>query len=151
MLVSGLDMINNTDELSLNLLSEWITGMAGCDSAQEEQAVIAKVIIAGENHLFRYLSRTATDFANKIRIDRSGNSVRSSAKILSHKGYQEMKSYDELRIKEDLIAMNKLDSLLSDVLHSCCVMLMPGEFDPTCHNSLPQQPFHPCTLQKSAR
>lgn len=51
LLVSGLDLVNNTDNLSLDLLSEWITGMAGCTNVQEEEAVIVQVIIAGENYL----------------------------------------------------------------------------------------------------
>lgn len=79
-----------------------------------------------------------------------GNSIRSSAKVY-YKGYSEAKSNDQLKIKEDIIAMRKLDSFLSNILHCCCVMLMPGEFDPTCHCSMPQQPFHPCTLEKSSR
>ncbi|CAL1686556.1 unnamed protein product [Lasius platythorax] len=126
LLVSGLDLVNNTDQLSLDLFSEWITGMAGCIDAQEEEAVIARVIIAG-------------------------NTVRGSGKIYHHKGYHETKSYDQLKIKEDITAMHKLDAFLSNILHCCCVVLMPGEFDPTCNYSMPQQPFHPCTLQKSAR
>lgn len=55
LLVSGLDLVNNTNDLSLDLLSEWITGMAGSSSAQEEEeAVIARVIIAGEDSLSNY-------------------------------------------------------------------------------------------------
>ena len=49
LLISGLDLVNNTDEFSLDLLSEWITGMAGCTNVQKEEAAIAKVIIAGTN------------------------------------------------------------------------------------------------------
>lgn len=126
LLVSGLDLVNNTDELSLDLLLEWITGMAGNASVQKEEAVITRIIIAG-------------------------NTIRGSTKIYSHKGYHEIKSHDQLKIKEDIMAMNKLDAFLSNILHCCCVVLMPGEFDPTCNYSMPQQPFHPCTLQKSAR
>ncbi|EFN73926.1 DNA polymerase delta subunit 2 [Camponotus floridanus] len=126
LLVSGLNLVNNTDQLSLDLLSEWITGMAGCINAQEEEAVIARVIIAG-------------------------NSICDSAKIYYHKGYHETKSYDQHKIKADITAMHKLDSFLSTILHCCYVVLMPGEFDPACNYSMPQQPFHPCTLQKSAR
>ncbi|XP_072748042.1 DNA polymerase delta subunit 2 isoform X2 [Anoplolepis gracilipes] len=126
LLVSGLDLVNNADQLSLDLLLEWITGMAGCTDAQEEEAVIARVIIAG-------------------------NTIRGSTKIHYHKGYRETKSYDQLKIKEDIAAMHKLDTFLSNILHCCYVMLMPGEFDPACTYSMPQQPFHPCTLQKSAR
>ncbi|XP_071649840.1 DNA polymerase delta subunit 2 [Temnothorax longispinosus] len=126
LLVSGLDLVNNTDELSLDLLSEWITGMAGCADAQKEEAVIARVIIAG-------------------------NTIRGSAKIYNHKGYHEIKSHDQRKIKEDVMAMHKLDAFLSNILHCCCVVLMPGEFDPACNYTMPQQPFHPCTLHKSAR
>ncbi|XP_050460366.1 DNA polymerase delta subunit 2-like [Cataglyphis hispanica] len=126
LLVSGLDFVNNTDQLSLDLLSEWITGMAGSINVQEEEAVVARVIIAG-------------------------NTIRGSTKIYYHKGYRETKSYDQLKIKEDITAMHKLDTFLSNILHCCCVILMPGEFDPACNYSMPQQPFHPCTLQKSAR
>ncbi|XP_011631379.1 DNA polymerase delta subunit 2-like [Pogonomyrmex barbatus] len=126
LLVSGLELVNNTNEFSLDLLSEWITGMVGCANAQEEEAVITRMIIAG-------------------------NSIRGSAKIYSYKGYHEIKSHDQLKIKEDIIAMHKLDIFLSNILHCCCVVLMPGEFDPTCNYSMPQQPFHPCTLQKSSR
>ncbi|XP_029171239.1 DNA polymerase delta subunit 2-like isoform X2 [Nylanderia fulva] len=126
LLVSGLDLVNNADQLSLDLLSEWITGMVGSINTQEEEAVIARVIVAG-------------------------NTIRGSANIHHHTGYNETKSYDQLKIKEDITAMHKLDSYLSNILHCCCVVLMPGEFDPTCNYSMPQQPFHPCTLQKSAR
>ena len=80
-----------------------------------------------------------------------GNSIRSSTKIFSLKGYHEIKSHDQLKIKEDVIAMHKLDTFLSNILNYCCVVLMPGEFDPTCNYSMPQQPFHPCTLEKSVR
>jgi len=48
LLVSGLDLVNNKDDLCLDLLSEWITGMAGRTDAQMEEAVIARVIITGE-------------------------------------------------------------------------------------------------------
>ncbi|XP_014480531.1 PREDICTED: DNA polymerase delta subunit 2-like [Dinoponera quadriceps] len=126
LLVSGLDLVNNTDDLSLDLLSEWITGMAGCANAQEEEAVVAKVIIAG-------------------------NSIRSSTRLHNYKGYYETKFQDQRKIKEDLMAMRKLDSFLVKILHCCYVVLMPGQFDPTSYYSMPQQPFHPCTLQKSAR
>lgn len=48
LLVSGLDLVNNKEDLCLDLLSEWITGMAGRINAQREEAVIARVIITGE-------------------------------------------------------------------------------------------------------
>lgn len=51
LLISGLDLVNNTDELSLDLLLEWITGMIGNSDAQAEEAVIARVIIAGKKYM----------------------------------------------------------------------------------------------------
>jgi len=66
LLVSGLDLVNNTDELSLDLLSEWITGMAGCASVQKEEAVIARIIIAGiiteYRNVFIYIQMHSTYF-----------------------------------------------------------------------------------------
>lgn len=53
LLVSGLDLVNNKEDLCLDLLSEWITGMAGCINAQKEGAVIARVIITGERKLLK--------------------------------------------------------------------------------------------------
>lgn len=49
LIVSGLDLVNNTDDLSLDLFLEWVTGMAGLNNAQKEETAIAKIIIAGEN------------------------------------------------------------------------------------------------------
>lgn len=149
LLVSGLDLVNNADQLSLDLLSEWITGMAGSIDAQEEEAVIARVIIAGKKVEVYFLKSGSLIHVQIIKY--LGNTIRGSANIYHHKGYHETKSYDQLKIKEDITAMHKLDAFLSNILHCCCVVLMPGEFDPTCNYSMPQQPFHPCTLQKSAR
>lgn len=149
LLLSGLDLVNNTDQLSLDLLSEWITGMAGCINVQEEEAVIARVIIAGKKAKVYFLIGSSLIHVQIMKY--LGNTIRGSAKIYHHKGYHETKSYDQLKIKEDVTAMHKLDSFLSTILHCCYVVLMPGEFDPACNYSMPQQPFHPCTLQKSAR
>ncbi|XP_031826431.2 DNA polymerase delta subunit 2 isoform X2 [Nomia melanderi] len=81
LIISGLDLANNTQSLSLNLFSEWITGMIGCNEVQKEVASIACIIIAAQ----------------------------------------------------------------------CCpIILMPGEFDPSCH-AIPQQAFHPCILPQTSR
>lgn len=45
--LSGLDLANNFEDLSLNLLSEWICGMAGDVTVQEDATRIVRVIIAG--------------------------------------------------------------------------------------------------------
>jgi len=86
-----------------------------------------------------------------VIIHHIGNTIRSSTKPYNRKGYHKIKLHDQLKIKEDIMMMHKLDIFLSNILHCCHVMLMPGDYDPTCNLSMPQQPFHPCTLPKSAR
>jgi len=68
LLVSGLDLVNNTDELSLDLLSEWITGMVGYGNAQKEEAVVARVIIAGENKMTKIYSYSSGHSFNLVHI-----------------------------------------------------------------------------------
>lgn len=46
--LSGLDFVNYSDTLPLELLSDWITGLVGDEQTQEEAASVVHVIIAGE-------------------------------------------------------------------------------------------------------
>ncbi|XP_029032509.2 DNA polymerase delta subunit 2-like isoform X4 [Osmia bicornis bicornis] len=125
LIMSGLDLVNNTESLSLSLLSEWITGMIGCKGNQEEVASIVCIIIAG-------------------------NIIRGSVETHNHKGYFENKTYEESVFKKTAMATHKLDNFLCPIVQNCPVILMPGEFDPTCH-TIPQQPLHPCILPQCAR
>nr|XP_012137743.1 PREDICTED: DNA polymerase delta small subunit-like isoform X2 [Megachile rotundata] len=125
LIMSGLDLANNTHLLSLNLLSEWITGMIGCKKSQIDVASIVYIIIAG-------------------------NSIRGSVETHNHKGYFENKAHDEAVFKETAIIAHKLDNFLHPIVQCCPVILLPGEFDPTCH-TIPQQPLHPCVLPQCAR
>ncbi|XP_076287173.1 DNA polymerase delta subunit 2 isoform X2 [Lasioglossum baleicum] len=125
LIISGLDLANNTQLLSLNLLSEWVTGMIGCPKVQTEVASIACIIIAG-------------------------NSIRGSIEIYNHKGYFETNTHNETVFKEATILADKLDNFLLPIAKCCPIVLMPGEFDPTCH-MLPQPSFHPCILPESSR
>lgn len=125
LLVSGLSLINNTNLFELNLLSEWIIGMAGYSNVQEEASCIARVIIAG-------------------------NSLRGVIETFEYQGYTTKQKHMEYFSKESEIGTYRLDELLEPIVQCCCVTLMPGEFDPACH-ILPQQPLHPCLLPKTAR
>ncbi|XP_076657741.1 DNA polymerase delta subunit 2 isoform X2 [Halictus rubicundus] len=125
LIISGLDLANNTQSLSLNLFSEWVTGMIGCPEVQTEVASIVCIIIAG-------------------------NSIRGSIEIYNHKGYFETKTHNDTAFKEATILAHKLDNFLLPIAQCCPIILMPGEFDPTCH-MLPQQSFHPSILSQSSR
>ncbi|XP_043491787.1 DNA polymerase delta subunit 2-like isoform X2 [Polistes fuscatus] len=125
LLVSGLSLANNVDPFGLTLLSEWIIGMAGTSCIQKEAARIAHVIIAG-------------------------NSIRGFIEKFNHISYSKQKNYNEILTKETKVATHRLDEFLKPIVKCCCVTLMPGEFDPTCH-MLPQQPLHPCLLPQTIR
>lgn len=84
---------------------------------------------------------------NNINI---GNSIRGSVEAYNHKGYFETKAHDETIFKESAMTAHKLDNFLQPIVKSCPMILMPGEFDPTCH-SLPQQSIHPCILPQCFR
>lgn len=47
LLLSGLDFFNTPDSMKLELLTEWITGIAGDENSQNEEATICQIIIAG--------------------------------------------------------------------------------------------------------
>ncbi|XP_026675480.1 DNA polymerase delta small subunit-like isoform X2 [Ceratina calcarata] len=125
LIISGLDLANNAQLLSLNLLSEWITGMVGSKEVQDEIASTLCVIIAG-------------------------NSVRGSVETYDHATYFERKAHDEAIFKKTALVTRKLDDFLLSIVQYCPVILMPGEFDPSCH-TLPQQAFHPCILPQCSR
>ncbi|XP_033333452.2 DNA polymerase delta subunit 2 isoform X1 [Megalopta genalis] len=124
LIISGLDLVNNTQSLNLNLFSEWVTGMIGSSVIQTEVASIVCIIIAG-------------------------NSIRGSIETYSHEGYFETKTH-ETNYKQTTISAHKLDNFLLPIVQCCSIVLMPGEFDPTCH-TLPQQSLHPCILSQSSR
>ncbi|KAG8041225.1 hypothetical protein G9C98_002213 [Cotesia typhae] len=52
--------------------------------------------------------------------------------------------------KETILATRRFDTLLSEIVSTSNVILMPGQFDPSNH-SIPQQPFHPSILPLSFR
>ncbi|XP_076170035.1 DNA polymerase delta subunit 2 isoform X2 [Ptiloglossa arizonensis] len=125
LIISGLDLANNTQPLSLNLLSEWIIGMIGCIEIQKTIASIVCIIIAG-------------------------NSVKGSVETHNYERYFETKANYETLLKYTAMTTHKLDDFLHSIVQCCPIILMPGEFDPTCH-MLPQQSFHPCILPQCFR
>ncbi|XP_012260325.2 DNA polymerase delta subunit 2 [Athalia rosae] len=125
LLLSGLDLTNKAESMSMVLLTEWINGMIGDPAIQKEEASIVRVIIAG-------------------------NSIRGSGEIYTINSLLSEKAEDEEAARETALAAQRFDTFLKRIVECCCVTLMPGEFDPTSH-MIPQQPLHPCMIPESTR
>ncbi|XP_014203660.1 DNA polymerase delta small subunit-like [Copidosoma floridanum] len=125
LLLSGLDFANKADNLSMELLSDWITGLIGDENTQMEAASVVKVIVAG-------------------------NSVKGTAETFTRKGYFENKKKDSLFAEEMHQAVRRFDRFIEKIAKSCDTIVMPGEFDPSCH-TLPQHPLHPNLLPRAKK
>lgn len=120
--VSGLNITGTEDDdLALDLLMEYLTGEAAGLPDQTSASTISRLVVAGNSlsHATPILSRE--DF-----------NTRKSAK--KHYGY-DASSYNASPVE-------KLDSLLSQILPTLPITLLPGETDPA-NVALPQQPLHP--------
>lgn len=121
-IVSGLEITGiDDDELSLDLLLEYLTGEVAGSADQASSSQITRLIIAGDSlsHASPILSRE--DFAAK----------KSKSK---HYGY-DASAYNASPTE-------RLDTFLSALLPSLPITLLPGASDPA-NVALPQQPLHP--------
>nr|XP_012227934.1 PREDICTED: DNA polymerase delta small subunit-like isoform X2 [Linepithema humile] len=127
--LSGLDLANSSKNSplnsSLNYLTEWICGMAGNTEVLEDVTRIVRVIIAG-------------------------NSVKTVTKTNTLMGHAEGKAQDAAITKEIGTATTLMDAFLAEIAKFCCIILMPGQHDPT-NAMLPQRPLHACILPLTAR
>ncbi|XP_014473267.1 PREDICTED: DNA polymerase delta small subunit-like [Dinoponera quadriceps] len=123
--LSGLDLVNSFNSLSLSLLREWICGMAGDPTAQEDVTHVIRVIIAG-------------------------NTVKTVTKTNTLIGHAEGKAQDTAIVNEVTVATKHMDEFLAEIAKCCCITLMPGQHDPT-NAMLPQRPLHPCVLPLTSR
>ncbi|KAI9789623.1 MAG: hypothetical protein M1833_002286 [Piccolia ochrophora] len=126
-LVSGLgisgDQANN---LSLELLMEFLTGEAGSTKSQMSSANINRLIIAG----------------NSIA---EATPLPAQEEIVSKKSIKKY-GYDAAAYNPAPTA--QFDAFLSTILPSIPVTLLPGDGDPA-NVSLPQQPLHPALFPHS--
>ncbi|EFN75644.1 DNA polymerase delta small subunit [Harpegnathos saltator] len=123
--LSGLDLASSFENLSLNLLTEWICGMAGDATMQEDATCIIRVIIAG-------------------------NSVKTVTKTNTLIGHAEGKAQVTAITKEVAAATKRVDAFLIEIAKCCCITLMPGQHDPT-NAMLPQMPLHSCVIPQTSR
>ncbi|GIY86055.1 DNA polymerase delta subunit 2 [Caerostris darwini] len=120
-LVSGFSLNGNSGIFPVQLLIDYITGQVGGNEDQKKFSQVVRVIIAG----------------NSIGKEKKRSSNKS--KLLARK----VKS-------ETAESMAILDRLISELVSSVSVDIMPGEFDPANH-LLPQQPLHPAMFPKSSK
>ncbi|KAK3749976.1 hypothetical protein QZH41_008457, partial [Actinostola sp. cb2023] len=121
-LISGLGFGSDSqDMLSLQMLTDLITGELGSIQDQESCCQIVRVIIAGNS-----LSRCTQDKESETK-----------AKYLTRNV-----------VAGSVEAVKELDDFVMQLAECIPVDVMPGEFDPTNH-TLPQQPLHPCMFPKS--
>ncbi|XP_026830594.1 DNA polymerase delta subunit 2-like [Ooceraea biroi] len=123
--LSGLDLAASSKKVSLDLLADWIRGMAGNAVVQEEVTCVTRVIVAG-------------------------NSVKSVTKTNNLMGHAEGKAQDTAITAEVAAATKRVDEFFIQIAECCCVTLMPGQHDPT-NIMLPQRPLHPCILPRVSR
>ncbi|XP_034940691.1 DNA polymerase delta subunit 2-like [Chelonus insularis] len=126
LLLSSLDFATNTNTLSIELLIEWLSGMAGTVDAQENAASVVNLLIAGNS------IKSAED---DIRIS---------------KGLMEARAQETAIAREISAAVTQLDKFLSQLGNDCCITLMPGQYDPT-NVMVPQKPIHPLMLRESRK
>lgn len=126
--VSGLDITGaEDDDLSLDLLMEYLTGEATGPSDQASASSITRLIIAG-------------------------NSLAKASPILSREDFNLKKStkknygYDASSYNAN--PADKFDFFLSQILPTLPITLLPGENDPA-NVALPQQPLHPALFPLS--
>ena len=123
-LISGLGIDGeDSSELSLSLLSDYLLGEAGGQNSQEFASKITRLIIAGNSLSLPALHSAADEPASKKAAKKYG--------------------YDASAYNPAPTA--HLDAFLATLLPSLPVTMIPGEADPA-NVSLPQQPVHAAIL-----
>jgi DNA polymerase delta subunit 2 len=126
-IVSGLDIAGQEADLALDLLVEFLTGEASSPPDQTSASQITRLIIAGD-------------------------SLADASPILSREEFAARKSASKLygydAAAYNALPADRLDTLLSEILPSLPITLLPGASDPA-NVALPQQPLHPAIFPKS--
>ncbi|KAH8633868.1 DNA polymerase subunit delta-2 [Alternaria alternata] len=127
-IVSGLELTGaDDDEVSLDLLVEYLTGEAADPATQAESSKITRLVIAGGSLAKGSPILSREDFAAK----------KSAAR---HYGY-DASSYNAA-------PTTRLDEFLCEILPSLPITMLPGASDPS-NVALPQQPLHPALFPKT--
>lgn len=119
---------SSVDDLSFQLLTDFITGKLGEDSASELASRITQVIFAGDSTI--------------PPTSESLSSIHSSTKYTKN---------SSPFVVSSLSSLNNFDVYLSQILTSCPVSILPGMNDVATNINLPQQPFHQCCFPNASR
>ncbi|XP_001605019.1 DNA polymerase delta small subunit [Nasonia vitripennis] len=123
--ISGLELASTPQNLPLNLLVEWLGGLAGDPELQEDEASIVRVVIAG-------------------------NSIKGCADQHLSKGLLSGKAEDAAAAKDMANGTHRLDTFLETIGSNCCITLMPGQFDNTTL-MMPQRAMHPASFPNARK
>ncbi|GAB7349538.1 hypothetical protein MBLNU459_g0240t1 [Dothideomycetes sp. NU459] len=127
-ILSGLGISGDAgDTLTLDLLMEYLLGESASPDEQTEVSQISRLIVAGNSLASANPLYSREDMATR--------------KIGARKYGYDSASYNPA-------PTDRLDLLLSTLLPSLPITLIPGEMDPT-HTALPQQPMHPALFPHS--
>ncbi|KAK4992700.1 DNA polymerase delta small subunit Cdc1 [Elasticomyces elasticus] len=127
-IVSGLGISGDAgDALTLDMLMEYLLGESTSPKEQEQAARISRLIVAGNS------LASASPIPGREEV---------AAKKSGHRKY----GYDSSAY--NAAPTGHLDVLLSTLLPSIPITLLPGESDPT-QTTLPQQPIHPAMFSHS--
>ncbi|XP_023245550.1 DNA polymerase delta small subunit-like [Copidosoma floridanum] len=124
-ILSGLELATNPPDLSLSLLVEWISGLAGTTEYQKNEAFIVRVVIAG-------------------------NSIKACADQHLSKGLLSGRAEDAANANNMSEGKERLDTLLETLGSNCYVTILPGQFDVTTL-MMPQNAMHPGSFPKARR
>uniref|UniRef100_A0A336LN48 DNA polymerase delta subunit 2 n=1 Tax=Culicoides sonorensis TaxID=179676 RepID=A0A336LN48_CULSO len=129
LLMSGINLSNTCDPSEeLDLLKYWLYGSFGTlASSKIDPSQVVRVIIAGNSvdHL-------------KLQQQQKNNLTSSTNK----------NSKDKNESEDTLVAIQTIDTFVSDLSLSVPIDLMPGETDPS-NLMLPQQALHSCMFPKA--
>lgn len=133
-IVSGLAIDGQSgDDFSIDLLMEWLLGESSTSTQQERASHVSRLVIAGNS------LAEATPLG--VREDMHPSAPGKKAAASSKKYGYDASAYNPAPPQQ-------LDALLSTLLPSIPVTLIPGATDPA-NVSIPQQPLHPALFPES--
>jgi len=136
-IISGLSITGESgNTLALDLFMEWLLGESGSPAEQAKAASVCRLIIAGNS------IADATPLASRDDPYPLPSSTTKRPTAAAHKKY----GYDASAYNP--APTTHLDTLLSTLLPSIPITLLPGASDPA-NVSLPQQPLHTALLPLS--